>query len=586
MGKRSGSNQIRVLLPRDLFHLYLYLLVVAFFFENCFMIMADNESQLSSSPDSATWTGILSSTYISLGTALIFMFIFEFGRRHPAVAAVFDRRRQTNPHRTPPPLIKSRICEWLFLRTDPAYLLYAEKLDEKDKERRRKQQLQEATSEHQRDLHNQERDVGNHDRSRNLLQKMKNIFHNFVGKGVDTKTVVEEVPPQSRKPAGAMFANAYPSDTFTQNTFSSSNVNTTRQIASGADADIQRTNKTNDFSSNNFDLQCSSNEDKSSTESSSSSYFGDYSEDEKSQNSEVLDQLESGKRKSWKSTENDCPTPRSHKNLKHQNMASFKETAEVVCVNNCEIPKDLVNYVITSDFPLEQLEQLETRSRENLVLVERTPMQQRDQHEKFQNSEDEGLQKKFGIQQLTVSDGPSEIKEEFPAEQIGRPQGRQKSITKLAQNRQRSIDSKRKHILLECTELVHNKHPLKVADQELLRCVGLDLFVSLRFLRFCFDVSFYPFLVAVVVLIPTYYTNDYGGTATYPTNGYFQFTMSRLQNGSPRLWVCFVFSVCFYLGVLRRLWVEWETFIPLRYEFLANGDSEAIKEQDHVEQYR
>lgn len=51
--------------------------------------------------------------------------------------------------------------------------------------------------------------------------------------------------------------------------------------------------------------------------------------------------------------------------------------------------------------------------------------------------------------------------------------------------------------------------PLSVADQELLRCVGLDAYVMLRFLRFGFDVTFYPFLVACVMLIPTYYTNDF-----------------------------------------------------------------------------
>jgi hypothetical protein len=132
-----------------------------------------------------------------------------------------------------------------------------------------------------------------------------------------------------------------------------------------------------------------------------------------------------------------------------------------------------------------------------------------------------------------------------------------------------------------------NKRPLDICEQELLRCVGLDTFVMLRFLRFGLDVALYPFVCGCLILIPTYYTNDYEGTVDTPTDGYFRITMQRLEPNSPRHWVCIVFAMAFYGFVLRRLWIEWETFISLRFDFLANGDTDVTgRDALHLDQYR
>jgi len=139
---------------------------------------------------------------------------------------------------------------------------------------------------------------------------------------------------------------------------------------------------------------------------------------------------------------------------------------------------------------------------------------------------------------------------------------------------------------LKSTEHV-NKRPLDISDQELLRCVGLDTFVMLRFVRFGFDVSFYPFLLGCFILIPVYFTNDYSGTIDTPTDGYFRITMQRLEPTSPRHWVCALFAMCLYGFVLRRLWIEWEAFIPLRFDFLANGDTDITRRDAiNLNQYR
>ncbi len=82
---------------------------------------------------------------------------------------------------------------------------------------------------------------------------------------------------------------------------------------------------------------------------------------------------------------------------------------------------------------------------------------------------------------------------------------------------------------------VTEKRPLTESDAELLRCIGLDTFVMIRFLRFCFDVTWYPFLLSILVLIPTYSLNEYDGIEytdnlkiDTQTNGYFRWTMNRL----------------------------------------------------------
>lgn len=121
------------------------------------------------------------------------------------------------------------------------------------------------------------------------------------------------------------------------------------------------------------------------------------------------------------------------------------------------------------------------------------------------------------------------------------------------------------------------RRPLDREQAELLRCVGLDSFVLLQFLEFGFAVSFWPFLFAVLVLIPTYRTGENGEI------GFFTTTVTNLKDESPKLWLVVIYGYLQILLILRRLWVEWETFIPLRNDFLERGDFIHTKHQD---QYR
>lgn len=121
------------------------------------------------------------------------------------------------------------------------------------------------------------------------------------------------------------------------------------------------------------------------------------------------------------------------------------------------------------------------------------------------------------------------------------------------------------------------RRKLSREEQELLRCVGLDTFMTLRFLKFGFDVSFWPFLVSLVTLFPVFAAGEAEGI-----HGYFRTTI--LANDNPtHLWVVLIFGYVHFAYILRRIWIEWEVFLPLRYDFLENGD---FNQSKYKEQHR
>lgn len=111
-------------------------------------------------------------------------------------------------------------------------------------------------------------------------------------------------------------------------------------------------------------------------------------------------------------------------------------------------------------------------------------------------------------------------------------------------------------------------------ETELLRLIGLDSYSFLRYLRFGFNMSFYPFLVAAVILLPIY--------ASEPTQALSSFSSLTIQNlptNSNKLWGATIMQLLFYTYALRLLWVEWEFFASLRLKFLARGDEHGNKKE-------
>lgn len=89
--------------------------------------------------DKASWAEVQVTAIFTAATSAIFLGIFEIARRNPSISSVFDRRRKSKPHRTPPPLLRNTIFEWLFLSNEPRYSEYSDLCHMRDviSERRR-----------------------------------------------------------------------------------------------------------------------------------------------------------------------------------------------------------------------------------------------------------------------------------------------------------------------------------------------------------------------------------------------------------------------------------------------------------------
>jgi hypothetical protein len=142
---------------------------------------------------------------------------------------------------------------------------------------------------------------------------------------------------------------------------------------------------------------------------------------------------------------------------------------------------------------------------------------------------------------------------------------------------------------------------LTPAEEELLRCAGLDTYLMIRFARFGFDVCFYPFLFACATVFPIYLSCDIdkifqvqsesgevlaSASVNMVIDGFFSLTINRIPPGSWKMYWVVVFNFFLYFFVLRRLWLEWEIIIKLRHRFLSNGDENFHKNPTYLMKYR
>ncbi len=105
---------------------------------------------------------------------------------------------------------------------------------------------------------------------------------------------------------------------------------------------------------------------------------------------------------------------------------------------------------------------------------------------------------------------------------------------------------------------------LNVGEKELLRCIGLDTYMFLRFLLLAFRATIIS-SIAIVILVPI---NATGGDS----EGFIKLTLGNLPVESDRVWAA---AIVWYLFVPFVLWLllkEWKHFFPLRSDYLARGD--------------
>lgn len=112
-------------------------------------------------------------------------------------------------------------------------------------------------------------------------------------------------------------------------------------------------------------------------------------------------------------------------------------------------------------------------------------------------------------------------------------------------------------------------HDYRLSNEDLLRCIGLDSYMFLRFLRMGFRASLVGTLLGCFILIPIYATAEATGLQTEEFNS---ITLAHVSSSSPRLWASVVCWALFILFVLHEIHVEWKEFGPKRRDFMACGD--------------
>jgi calcium permeable stress-gated cation channel len=97
------------------------------------------------------------------------------------------------------------------------------------------------------------------------------------------------------------------------------------------------------------------------------------------------------------------------------------------------------------------------------------------------------------------------------------------------------------------------KDTWNVEQEELLRCVGLDSYMFLRFLRLGARMAGMGTLCSLV-LLPIYATGNAEGESTMEFNS---LTLARVEAGSNRMWATVTAWCIFVAFILHEFWSEW-----------------------------
>jgi hypothetical protein len=109
---------------------------------------------------------------------------------------------------------------------------------------------------------------------------------------------------------------------------------------------------------------------------------------------------------------------------------------------------------------------------------------------------------------------------------------------------------------------------LKVDDEDLIKMIGLDGYVLVRYLKLCIRMTSFMFFWGLIVLVPIY--ND----GTCDKQYWNKFTISNLRNESDLLWAPVFFAYLYAAYFCYELDAEYINFVNKRTEYLINGDSD------------
>jgi hypothetical protein len=113
------------------------------------------------------------------------------------------------------------------------------------------------------------------------------------------------------------------------------------------------------------------------------------------------------------------------------------------------------------------------------------------------------------------------------------------------------------------------------SEDELLKAIGMDGYVFLRFLKMCATILSICSFFGLIVLLPVYFTGE-GNDNIFGINKY---SMANLMESSSRLWASWVFTYLYTFIFLYCIHMEYKNFAAKRQQFLKLGDEAYIQPQ-------
>lgn len=112
---------------------------------------------------------------------------------------------------------------------------------------------------------------------------------------------------------------------------------------------------------------------------------------------------------------------------------------------------------------------------------------------------------------------------------------------------------------------------LNVSDDEILRMVGLDGYMLIRYITVCLRISLFLTVWGIAILLPVY-SNAQGDISI----GWNKYTIANIplseENNHYLLWIPCIFAYVFSAYYCRIMYTEYENFVKKRVEYLVKGD--------------
>lgn len=110
---------------------------------------------------------------------------------------------------------------------------------------------------------------------------------------------------------------------------------------------------------------------------------------------------------------------------------------------------------------------------------------------------------------------------------------------------------------------------MHISEDEVLRMVGLDGYMLLRYLTVCFRTACFFAFFGSVILAPVYWSGDHG------LEGWGRFTLANIPDGPTNyLWVPVIFAYVFTMFFCQLMYLEYVNFKEKRVQYIVTGDAD------------